>query len=261
MSIHPTAIVSDRAQISPSASIGPYCVVASDVTIGAQTTVESHARIGSEFGEVVIGKDNYIQSGAAIGGPPQDWTYKGSRTRLQIGDNNRIGEHATIHLGTAKGRGLTRIGSHTFLMAYSHVGHDSDIGDHAVLTNLAQVAGHVVVGERSIVGGIVGVAQFVRLGALSFIAVGAMVNKDILPFTIAEGHWATPKATNKIGLKRAGRSAAQIREIDRAVRILIDRASTVERAVDRVRGFGEPSPDVAHLIEFATSSIRGLARR
>jgi len=260
LSIHPTAVISEQAQISPKASVGPYCVITGAVTIGAGTVVEAHVRIGSEFGEVVIGEDNYIQGGAALGGPPQDWTYQDGKTRLEIGHHNRIGENATIHLGTLKDKGVTRIGNDTFLMAYTHVAHDCDVRDRALMINLGQIGGHVVVEERATVGGIAAVSQFVRLGALSFLALGAMVNKDILPYTIAEGHWAVPKATNKVGLRRAGHSAAEIREIDRAVRVLIDRSLTVDDALDRVRGFGSSSAAVHHLIEFAANSKRGLAR-
>lgn len=260
MSIHSTAIVSEQARISSKASIGPYCVITGAVTIGAGTRVEAHTRIGSEFGEVLIGEDNHIQGGAALGGPPQDWTYEDGKTRLEIGNHNRIGENVTIHLGTTKDQGVTRIGDHIFLMAYSHVAHDCRVDDHALFINLGQVGGHVVVEERAVVGGMVAVSQFVRLGALSFLALGATVNKDILPYTIAEGRWAVPKATNKVGLRRAGFSAAEIRAVDRAVRILLDRSLTVEQALEDVRALGEPSPAIAHLLEFAASSKRGLAR-
>lgn len=261
MTIHPTAIVSDEAQISPKATIGPYCVITGVVKIGAGTVVDAHARIGSAFGEVVIGEDNYIQGGAALGGPPQDWSYgKDVKTRLEIGNHNRIGENVTVHLGTPKDRGVTQIGDHTLLMAYSHVAHDCQVRDGAVLINLAQLSGHVIVEEGAVVGGIVAVSQFVRLGASSFLALGAMVNKDILPYTIAEGHWAVPKATNKVGLRRAGHSTAEIREIDRAVRIMLDRSLTIDAAVDRIRALDSASSAVARLVEFAKTSKRGLAR-
>lgn len=260
LSIHPTAIVADEAQISPEASIGPYCVVSGAVSIGAGTVVESHVRLGSRFGEVVIGQDNYIQSGAAIGGPPQDRSYEESRTRLEIGNRNRIGENVTVHLGTAKGGGVTRIGSDTLLMAYSHVAHDCQVLDGASLINLAQLSGHVTVEEGAIVGGIVAVSQFVRLGALSFLALGAMVNKDILPYTIAEGHWAVPKATNKVGLQRAGYSAEDVREIDNAIRLLLDRSKTIDVAVAEIGAASTSCSGVEHLLEFVSSSRRGLAR-
>jgi len=260
LSIHPTAIVSDEADISTDASIGAFCVITGKVSIGAGTVVEPHARIGSAFGEVRIGKNNLIQGGAALGGPPQDWTYKDAFTQLEIGDDNRIGENVTIHLGTPKQSGVTRIGNHTFLMAYSHVAHDSDVQDHAILINLAQVGAHTIVEPHAVVGGMAAVSQFVRLGRMSFLALGAMVNKDILPFTIAEGHWAVPKATNKVGMRRAGIGAAEIRAVDRAVRILLDRSLTVADAIESVRALGEPPPSVTQLLEFATTSKRGLAR-
>jgi len=260
LSIHPTAIVAEDAQISLQATIGPYCVVSENVTIGAGTVVDSHARIGSRFGEVVIGEDNYIQGGAALGGPPQDWTYEESRTRLEIGDRNRIGENVTVHLGTAKGGGVTRVGNDTLLMAYAHVAHDCQVLDRAVMINLAQLSGHVVVEEGAVVGGIVAVSQFVRVGSMSFLALGAMVNKDILPFTIAEGHWAAPKATNKVGLQRAGFSAEDVREIDRAIRILLDRSKTIDAAISEIRTADTCCESVEHLLEFVTSSKRGIAR-
>jgi UDP-N-acetylglucosamine acyltransferase len=260
LSIHPTAIISDKAEISSDATIGPYCVITGKVRIEAGTVVEAHVRIGSEFGEVTIGRDNYIQGGAALGGPAQDWTFEDAYARLEIGDHNRIGENATIHLGTAKQDGVTRIGNHTFLMAYSHVAHDCHVQDHALMINLAQLGGHSIVEPHAVVGGMVAVSQHVRLGRSSFLALGAMVNKDILPFTIAEGHWAVPKATNKVGMRRAGYDTAEIRAVDRAVRVLLDRSLTVPEAIERVREHGDPSPAVAQLLEFAATSKRGLAR-
>jgi len=260
LSVHKTAIVSAEAQVSPQASIGPFCVITGKVTVGARTVIESHARIGSDYGEVVIGEDNHIQASAALGGPPQDWSYRDTGTRLEIGAHNRIGECATINLGTAKGGGVTRVGNHSFLMAYCHVGHDCQIGDRVVLTNLVQLGGHVVVEDHVMIGGLAAATQFVRLGRLSFLTAGAIANKDIPPYTIAEGQPAVSRATNKIGLKRAGYSAEQIREIDRAVRILLDRSATVASAASRVVALGPPNDAVAHLLEFASGSKRGIAR-
>src|SRR5690606_32640136 len=125
VSVHPSAVISDEAEIAPDAEIGPFCVITGPVRIGAGTIVEPHAVIGSRFGSVTIGERNLIQSGAVIGGPPQDWSYsKGFDAKLTIGDDNRIGEYVTISLGTEKGGGETRLGNGNMLMAYSHVGHD-----------------------------------------------------------------------------------------------------------------------------------------
>ena len=260
MKIHPTAIVSEQARISSQAEIGPYSVINGEVEIGAGTIIESHVRIGSRFGNVVIGENNFIQSGATLGGPPQDWNYEDSQTSLVIGDHNRIGEDASLNLGTDKGGGVTRVGDNTFIMAYAHVGHDCQIADAAVLTNLSQLAGHVIVERNVIISGVVGVTQFARLGEFSFVAAGAFVNKDILPYTIAEGHWAAPKATNKVGLKRAGCSTTDIRDIDRAIRILLRKTLTIEEALEKIQTACHTNAWIEHLVEFINSSDRGIAR-
>ncbi len=261
MSIHPTAIVSERAKIAADAEIGPYCVIEGEVEIGSQTVIESHVRIGSRFGRVTIGSQNHILAGAAIGGPPQDLTYKsGAYTALTIGSHNRIGEFVTIHIGTAKGGGVTRIGDHCFIMTHAHVAHDCQVGDHVIMVNSAQIGGHVIVEHHAVVGGCAIVTQLNRVGAYSFMAVGAMANKDLLPYSIIEGHWATPRALNRVGLKRAGIDAAERRNIDKALRLLLQRSLTVEEALARIEGECEPSPQIAHLLQFVRGSERGIAR-
>ncbi len=260
MSIHSTAVVSEQAKISEDAEIGPFCVLVGDVTIGAHTVVESHARIGSQYGRVVIGEHNYIQHGAALGGPPQDLSYDDTSTALIIGDHNRIGEYANISLGTPKGGGVTKLGDHTFIMAYVHIGHDCDIGDHVIITNGTQLAGHVTVEHHALLSGLAGVTQFVRLGAYSFLVAGSFANKDIVPYAVAEGHWATPRATNRVGLKRAGYSAEGRRNIDHALRLVMDRSLNVEQVLTRIESECDLTPSIDHLIAFINGSKRGLAR-
>lgn len=261
MSIHPTAIVSKDATVSPQAEVGPYAVITGRVEIGPHTVVESHVRLGSPYGEVVIGAHNFIQSGATLGAPPQDWSYKEGYTRLVIGDQNRIGEGASLNLGSEKGSGITRVGDRVFVMANAHVGHDCQVGNDVVLTNLVQLAGHVVVERNVIIGGLAAVTQFVRLGEYSFLAAGAFANKDILPYTIAEGHWAAPKALNKIGLKRAGLSEAERRNLDRAVRIVLKTSLTIDEALHKIEKECEPDSHIAHLVGFVSASEKGVARR
>ncbi len=261
MSIHPTAIVSDRASISPDAEIGPYCVIAGEVSIGAHTVVESHARIGSDFGRVAIGEHNRIQHGAVLGGPAQDLGYDSAAySELVIGSHNRIGEFASFNLGTPKGGGTTRVGDHNFIMAYTHIGHDCQLEDHIVITNGAQFAGHVTIEHHAVVSGLTGVTQFTRLGAFSFLVAGAFANKDILPYTIAEGHWATPRAINRVALKRAGIDATERRNLDHAIRVLLERSHTLEEAVARIEQDCSSSPQIAHLIGFIAGTQRGVAR-
>lgn len=260
LSIHPTAIVSDEAEIAAEAEIGPYCLITGRVRIGKHTLVESHARIGSRFGSVTIGEHNEIQSGAVLGGAPQDLSYEDADTTLEIGDHNRIGEYVSINRGTVKGGGVTRIGHHNLIMAFVHLGHDCRLFDHVVIVNGTQLAGHVTVESHVLLSGLAGVTQFVRFGAYSFLAAGAFANKDIPPYTIAEGHWAVPRATNRVALKRAGLDAAERRNIHRAVGLLLDRKLTVEEAAVEIAAHCNDSPQIRHLLEFVRSSERGIAR-
>jgi len=260
LSIHATAVVAAEASIAETAEIGPFCVVTGKVTIGENTVVESHARIGSAYGSVRIGADNLIQCGAVLGGPAQDYSFDQGQTELVIGDGNRIGEYVSISLGTLKGGGVTRIGSENFIMAFAHLGHDCQLADHIVITNGTQLAGHITVEHHALLSGLVGITQFVRIGAYSFLVAGAFANKDILPYTIAEGHWAVPKAVNRVGLKRAGFSAGQRRNIDRAVRIALDKSTMMDEVQARIRAECELDDAVSHLLEFIAGSDRGVAR-
>jgi UDP-N-acetylglucosamine acyltransferase len=261
LSIHPTAIVSAQASIAADVEIGPFSVIRGRVEIGPGTIVESHAQIGSPHGRVQIGAGNLIQCGAVLGGAPQDLGYKDADTQLRIGNRNRIGEYVSINLGTEKGGGVTRLGDDNFIMAYVHIGHDCQLADHIIITNGTQLAGHVTVEEHALLSGLVGVTQFVRLGAYSFLVAGAFANKDIAPYTVAEGHWAAPRATNRIGLKRAGVAPEERRNVDRAVRILLDKTLTIELVIERIRGACAASPRIDHLIAFLGSSERGVARQ
>jgi UDP-N-acetylglucosamine acyltransferase len=260
LSVHPTAIVSADAEIAGSAEIGPYCIVEGPVTIGERTFVESHARIGSRYGRVTIGADNMIEHGAALGGPAQDYSYREARTSLEIGDGNRIGQFCTISLGTQKGVGITRIGNENFLMAFVHLGHDCQVEDHVTIVNATQIAGHVTIGHHALLSGQGGVTQHVRLGAYSFLAGASYANKDIPPYMIAEGHWAVPKAVNRMGLKRAGFTPATRRNIESAARILLDRRLTIGEVAERIGAEHGDDPAVAELIAFLRDSSRGVAR-
>ena len=261
MSIHPTAVIAREAQIDATATIGPFCIIEGRVEIGAETVIESHARIGHAFGRVTIGARNYIQNGAVLGGPPQDLTYKGGDTALVIGDDNRIGEYVSINQGTEKGGGRTVIGNATMLMAFVHIGHDCRIGDHVIITNGTQLAGHVRVEPHALLSGLAGVTQFVRLGRYSFLTAGAFANKDIAPYTIAEGHWAKPRTVNRVALKRAGFAIETRKRVERAVRILLDSRLTIEQVLEQIAAEGDDDPEVAHLVEFLRTSERGVARR
>ena len=179
MNLHPTAIIDPHANIHRSCKIGPYCVIGPDVVMGEECELISHVVIQ---GPSKIGSQNKFSPFASVGLPPQDISYAGEPTRLEIGDHNVIREFVTINRGTVKGGGLTRVGNHTLIMAYAHVAHDCVIGDHVILANAATLGGHVTVEEWAVVGALCPVHHFVRIGAHAFIGGGTTVTKDVLPW-------------------------------------------------------------------------------
>jgi len=261
MSIHASAVISSAAKIDPTAEIGPFCIVEGDVSIGPRSIVESHARIGHRFGRVVIGADNYIQNGAVLGGPPQDLSYEGGDTSLVIGDRNRIGEYVSVSQGTEKGGGTTLIGDDVMLMAFVHLGHDCQIGNHVIITNGTQLAGHCRVDDHALLSGLVGITQFIRIGSYSFLTAGAFANKDIPPFTIAEGHWAKPRAMNRVALQRAGFSDDVRRNVQTAIRTLLDSSLKIAAVCERIREQCDVDENIEYILEFLESSESGVARR
>lgn len=262
MAIHPTSVISKEAEIGKNVEIGPFCVIKGRVRIGDGCVLESHVTLGNEWGSVELGKNNRLSSGAAVGGPPQDLSYKGEPTRLVIGDNNIIREFATLNCGTAKGAGVTTIGSHCMIMAYAHVAHDCHLGDHVVIANSNQLAGHVTLEDHVKTGGMCGFNQFVRIGKHSFIAGDSAVNKDVAPFTIAQGKYAVMRACNRIGLERAGYDKEEVEAVNRAVRIITKGDGTIEEALARIATECKTTPLVQYFVDFVKTSVagsRGLA--
>lgn len=257
--IHPTAIISKEAQIGTNVFIGPFCVIQGKSVIGDGCRLDSHVVIGNEHGIVEMGRDNRISAGAAVGGPPQDLSYKGEPTKLIIGDRNTIREFATLNCATAKAHGATTVGSDCLIMAYSHVAHDCTLGSHVVIANSNQLAGHVTLEDHVKTGGMCGFNQFVRVGKYAFVAGDSAVNKDILPYTISSGKYAVMRATNSIGLDRAGFAKEDIDSINRAVRIVTKGGGTVEEILARIQAECKMSPSLQYFIDFIKSSTRGLA--
>jgi UDP-N-acetylglucosamine acyltransferase len=256
--IHPTAIIDPSARIHPSCSIGPYCVVGAEVELGEYCELISHVTI---FGPAKIGSHNRFFSFCAIGGEPQDLTYKGESTRLEMGSHNVVREYATINRGTAKGGGVTKIGSHTLIMAYAHVGHDSSVGDHAMLVNAATLAGHVTVEEWAVVGALCAVHQFTRIGAHSYIGGSTVITKDVLPFSKC----VTPRHTktfgmNSVGLSRRGFSEERIRKIHHAFRLLLNSKLNTTQALQKLKAENDRGEDVDMLLKFIENSERGIIK-
>ena len=202
--IHPAAIVDPGARIDATASVGPGAVIGPHVEIGAQTQIGAHCVIE---GHTRIGARNRIFQFASIGAPPQDMKYGGEPTRLEIGDDNTIREFVTINTGTVQDIGVTRVGSHNWIMAYVHIAHDCQLGSHIILANAVQLAGHVHLGDWVFLGGLSGVHQFVRVGAHAMTAFQTRLAQDVPPFVTAGGNPAEAQGINIEGLRRRGFSA------------------------------------------------------
>ena len=256
--IHPTAIIEPGAKVPESCSVGPYCHIGSEVELGENCELMSHVVIA---GVTRIGSNNRFFSFGAIGTEPQDITYKSEKTRLEIGNHNVIREYVTLNRGTAKGGGITRIGSHTLIMAYAHVGHDSVIGDRVMLVNGATLAGHVTVDEWAVVGALCPVHQFVRIGAHSYIGGGTVVTKDVMPFAKC----VTPRHTktyglNAIGLERRGFSKERIRKIHHAYKLLLNSKLNTTQALEKLKAETDLGEDVTMLVKFIEDSERGVIK-
>ncbi len=242
--IHPTAIVDANARIHPSCKIGPYCVIGPQVELGEACRLVSHVTIE---GPTKIGADNGFFPFCSIGMAPQDLTYAGEPTRLEIGDHNQIREFVTINRGTVKGGGITRVGNHTLIMAYTHVAHDCDIGDHVILANAATLGGHITVGEWAVVGALCPVHHFVRIGAHSFIGGGTTVTRDVLPFSkTAAARDTHAYGLNAVGLERRGFSKERIRKIHHAYKLLLASKLNTSQALERLKGGARPRRRCGH---------------
>jgi UDP-N-acetylglucosamine acyltransferase len=256
--VHPTAIVDPQAKVPASCTVGPYCVVGADVELGENCRLLSHVTIE---GPTKIGADNSFFPFGAIGMAPQDVTYKSESTRLEIGEHNEIREYVTINRGTVKGGGVTRVGSHLLIMAYTHIGHDCVIGDHAMLVNGATLAGHVTVEEWAVVGALCPVHQFVRIGAHSYIGGGTTITQDVLPFSMTSAARETHAyGMNKVGLQRRGFSSERIAKIHHAYKILLASKMNTTQALERLKSEPDRSEDVEMLIRFIEASERGIIK-
>jgi len=258
MSIHPTAIISPEAKVHPSCSIGAYCTVGADVEIGESCALVSHVALE---GPTKIGARNRFFPFSSIGLAPQDISYKGEPTRLEIGSDNTIREFVTINRGTAKGGGLTRIGNHTLIMAYTHIAHDCVIGDHVIMANAATLGGHVIVEEWATVGALCPVHHYVRIGAHSFVGGGTTVTRDVLPFSKTAAERGTHAyGLNAVGLERRGFSKERIRKIHHAYKVLLASKLNTSQALGKLKSEMDRGEDVEMLIRFIEGSERGIIK-
>ncbi len=256
--IHPLAHVDADAVLGEGVQVGPFTAIGPGVEIGAGTHIGPHCSI---HGPTRIGRDNRIHGHAAIGGDPQDKKFAGERTELIIGDGNTIREFVSINRGTGSGGGVTRIGSHNWFLAYTHVAHDCTVGDHCVFSNNATLAGHVEVGDHVILSGFAGVHQFCRIGAHAFIGMGAFVNGDVPPYLmIAQDDYGRPRGINSEGLKRRGFEPERVNAIKRAYRALYMSGANLADAKQQLATLAEGSDDVRAFLDFIERGERPLLR-
>jgi UDP-N-acetylglucosamine acyltransferase len=256
--IHPSAVVDPSARIGSGVEIGAFTIVGADVEIGDGTRIGPHCSI---HGPTRIGRDNRIHGHAAIGGDPQDKKYAGERVELVIGDGNVIREFVTINRGTGGGGGVTRIGDDNWLLAYTHVAHDCQIGSHCVFSNNSTLAGHVEIGDWVIMSGFAGIHQFCRIGAHAFIGMGALVNGDVPPYLlVASDDYGRPRGINSEGLKRRGFDGDRIAAIKRAYRAVYVAGGSLADARQRLAEMAAESTDVRDFLDFIERGERPLAR-
>ena len=254
--IHPTAVVQQGAQIGEGCRIGPYCVIGPNVILGTECELHSHVVID---GHTEIGSENTFYPFASIGLRTQDLKWDRGTTWTRVGSNNTFREYVTIHSATADGD-ATVIGSHNNLLAYTHVAHDCQLGDHIIMSNVGTLAGHVTVEDRAIVGGLAAVHQFCRIGTMSIIGGCSKVVQDVPPYMMLDGNPAATRALNKEGLKRNGVDEDTQKSMRQAYRILFRSEQTFTNAVKQVRADVATSSELEHLLAFIESSERGIAK-
>ncbi|MFG1479341.1 acyl-ACP--UDP-N-acetylglucosamine O-acyltransferase [Xanthobacter sp. V4C-4] len=245
--IDPTARVENLAGLADDVEIGPYCIVGPHVALGAGVRLHAHVNIQ---GDTTVGARTQVYPFASLGTPPQSVHYKGERTRLEIGSDCLIREHATANIGTAGGRGVTRIGNQVMMMTGSHVGHDCTVDDNVIFANNAVLGGHVSVGAFTFLGGQCAVHQFTRIGAQCMISGLTGVREDIIPFANVLGQAGKLVGLNVVGMRRRGFTKAQLHEARVVYRELFFGDGTFDARLERLRDKVETSEFAAQVLAF-----------
>ncbi|MFA4885830.1 MAG: acyl-ACP--UDP-N-acetylglucosamine O-acyltransferase [Desulfotomaculaceae bacterium] len=255
--IHPTAIINHRARIGINVEVGPYSVIGPNVEVGDCCRIASHVVID---GNTIIGSGNRFFTGAVIGMEPQDMKYRGEKSFVLIGDNNTFREYVTVNRGTSGGGGVTKIGSHTLIMAYTHIAHDCIIGDNVIIANSTNMAGHVVIEDNAVLNGATGIVQYIRVGRLAMTGGVTKLTKDLPPYVIADGVPGRIRGVNLIGLERNGVTEPARLQIKKAFKILYRSGLTVDEAITRIESACDACPEVLHLVAFLRNSAGGIMR-
>lgn len=262
MSIHPTAIVSPEAELGQDVEILPYTIIESGVQIGDRCQIGPHAFVRRW---TTIGYDCHISTGAVLGEPPQDRKYQGEESYLKLGNGNLIREYVTLHRASGEGNS-TLVGDNNMIMAYSHAGHNVQIGSNIQIANGVQLAGHAVIEDYAVIGGMSGFHQFVTVGTMAMVGAMSRISRDVPPYSIVEGIPSEVHGLNVIGLERRGVSAESRAALRKAFRLLFRSEYNVSDALEAVALQVEHLPEVEYLMAFLHriqegSLGRQLARR
>ena len=252
--IHPTALVSQRAELGENVTVGAYAIIGDGCVIGDNCVLAPRAVLERN---VRLAPNVHVGIGTVLGGDPQDLKYKGEETWVEIGEGTRIREYTTINRGTAQSF-RTTVGKHCFLMSYVHLAHDCHIGDGVIISNATQLAGHVTVEDRAILSGLSAVHQFVRIGKHSFVGGCSRVAKDVPPYIKAVGNPVKLYGLNSVGLQRSGFPDDVVRELKRAYRLFFRSELNMSQALERARAELQSLPEVEHFLGFIEESQRGV---
>lgn len=251
MSIHPTAVIDEKAQIGADVKIGAYCVVEGEVTLADGVELKSHVVVA---GRTSIGEGTVIYPFASIGHRPQDLKFKGENSELIIGKNNQIREHVTMNPGTKDGGMITSVGNNCLFMMGSHIAHDCKVGNNVILANNATLAGHVVVGDGAIIGGLSAVHQFVRIGKYAMIGGMSGIENDVIPYGSAMGERAGLSGLNLVGLKRQGFTREDIHILRNIYKeLFIEEKSPLSVKVEELKQTYKENKTVLEMLEFLSA--------
>jgi UDP-N-acetylglucosamine acyltransferase len=252
--IHPSAVVGANVELGAAVEVGPFCFLDGNIRIGAGTRLVSHVTL---LGDTELGAGNVLHSFVVIGDEPQDLTYSGGARQVRIGNRNIFREGATVHRGSERGA-VTMMGDDNFMMQNSHVAHDCRVGNSTIIAGGALLAGWAELGDRALVSGNCVVHQYTRIGRLAMMRGLSRTSRDVPPFCIMDGTH-TLRGINVIGLRRAGFGAQSIAALRHAFQMLFGVRQNLKLAVERLVASGEPTPEVAEIIEFIRTSKRGVA--
>ncbi len=244
--IHPTAVIAPGAELGTDIEIGPHSVIGPDVRIGDRTVIGPQVVID---GVTTLGEENVIVGQASLGNPPQDFSYQGEPTRLEIGDRNTIREFVTFNRGTVKGGGVTRVGNDNLFMACSHLAHDCEIEDHCILGNGVLLAGHVRVEQRANISGMAGAVAFVTVGAYAYVGGMTRMHRDVPPYMIVEGHDSRVRGVNVIGLERGGVIGDDMEALKLAYRRIFRSGVPRTQVLEELGQEAERNAYVVHLVD------------